>query len=63
MANDPGYEEIRDELSTKLMSWMMDTHDPLVNGKVIPPEGALMNYPHSASPAEKVFIKNWEELL
>ena len=63
VANDPGYEEIREELSTKLMSWMMDTHDPLVNGKVIPPEGALVNYPHSASPAEKVFIKNWEELL
>lgn len=63
VAQEPGYAAILRELSDKLTDWMEQTDDPLLSGKVIPPAGALVNYPQSASPAEKIFIKNWEDLL
>ena len=37
------YQDIYDELSRKLQQWMEDTDDPLLQGKVKKPEGAIVN--------------------
>ena len=60
---EPEYADVLLKLSDKLTAWMEETGDPLCRGRIIPPEGALVNYPDSTSSAEKVFIHNWEDLL
>lgn len=62
LAEDPEYAEIKGMLCKKLEDWMRDTQDPLYKGVMQPPKGSLVNYPQSPSPAEKVFIRDWEEL-
>ena len=62
LADDPDFLTIRNDLSALLDDWMRGTDDPLLRGAMIPPDGALVNYPDSPSPAEKVFIRNWAEL-
>lgn len=63
VAEEAYYENILQDLSSRLYNWMEKTNDPLCNGKIIPPDEALVNFPDSLTPAEKVFIKDWEELM
>ncbi len=63
LADDAQYAAVKEELCKKLEDWMHKTQDPLCMGIMYPPKGALVNYPQSPSPAEKVFVKDWEELV
>jgi N-sulfoglucosamine sulfohydrolase len=51
LADDPAYEDIRDELRARLEEWMRDTNDPLLDGDVEPPPGAVLNSPDQRSAA------------
>ena len=62
LIDDPSFADVRKEMESRLNSWMERTEDPLLKGKMIPPDGALVNYPDSLSPSEQVFINNWNEL-
>ncbi len=63
VAEESDYQNILKDLSNKLYNWMEETNDPLCKGKIIPPEGALVNFPDSLTYAEKVFISDWEDLV
>ncbi|MFW6006778.1 MAG: sulfatase [Halanaerobiales bacterium] len=51
LADSPEYEEILDEMRTKLKSWMKETEDPLLEGPVPHPEGALLMEGDKVSPS------------
>lgn len=51
----PEYLEIYNDLSGRLLQWMEDTNDPLLNGKVPKPEGARINLRTAVSNSSKVF--------
>lgn len=44
------------------MKEMKRTEDPMLEGVISFPQGALVNYPDSYSPAIKVFMKDPSEL-
>jgi N-sulfoglucosamine sulfohydrolase len=43
LIDEPDYTAILAELRDRLRAWMTDTEDPLLNGQVLPPRGALIN--------------------
>lgn len=49
-SGDPVYQAIKAELEVQLREWMKQTSDPLVDGPVAAPEGAMVNRPSSYSP-------------
>jgi arylsulfatase A-like enzyme len=49
-ADDPAYAEARAELAERLESWMRETSDPLLHGKVEKPAGAVANKLSCISP-------------
>lgn len=51
----PEYLDIYNDLSGRLLQWMADTNDPLLNGKVPKPEGARINLRTAVSNSSKVF--------
>lgn len=51
LADDPAHTELCDQLTTRLHCWMEKTRDPLLNGPVSLPEGAVAN-PRSDLSAE-----------
>jgi N-sulfoglucosamine sulfohydrolase len=53
LANDPVYAAVLTEMRERLGAWMQATNDPLLNGPVPPPPGALFNDPDNLSPTEK----------
>ena len=53
LAGDPALEEIEGDLSARLEDWMARTGDPLLDGPVPPPPGALINDPAGRSPSEE----------
>lgn len=63
VAGEAEYENVLQDLSSRLFNWMEKTNDPLCDGKIIPPDGALINFPNSLSPSEKVFISDWDDLI
>jgi arylsulfatase A-like enzyme len=52
LAGDPQLDEVQGALSDRLQEWMVDTDDPLLDGPVPPPPGAVVNDPAGLSPSE-----------
>ncbi|MEA2842813.1 MAG: hypothetical protein QOJ69_484 [Actinomycetota bacterium] len=52
VAAETGYAAVRDELAERLDDWTRDTDDPLLDGAVAAPEGALVNTRAQASASE-----------
>lgn len=50
LVNHPRYQEVYRDLSSRLDKWMQETHDPLLNGKVEKPKGAIVNKLRCLSP-------------
>ncbi|CAG7637538.1 sulfatase [Paenibacillus allorhizosphaerae] len=50
LVNDPRYKAVFSDLSARLQSWMEQTSDPLLHGKVPVPEGAKVNRRDAISP-------------
>jgi arylsulfatase A-like enzyme len=53
--DDPDYAEVADALRERLERWMVETHDPLLDGPVPAPPGALINAQDQRSAAEPAF--------
>jgi N-sulfoglucosamine sulfohydrolase len=47
---DPGSQEVLADLRARLEEWMRATDDPLLDGPVPPPPGALVNEQWQRSP-------------
>lgn len=52
LAEDPARGEVREQLEQRLQTWMVQTEDPLLDGPVSPPPGALINDPAGISSRE-----------
>jgi N-sulfoglucosamine sulfohydrolase len=52
LAGDPLHADVLAELRERLERWMIDTDDPLLDGDVAPPPGAVLNTPDARSAAE-----------
>lgn len=52
LAASPAHATVRDELARRLEDWMRATGDPLLDGPVPAPAGALINLPDARSAAE-----------
>lgn len=50
--DDPAYRDIYQTLHEELITWMRQTHDPLLQGAISLPRGAVINSPVSYSPTE-----------
>ena len=46
------HPEVRREMSERLEAWMRETEDPLLNGDIPPPPGAVVNDPDDRSAAQ-----------
>ncbi len=55
LAYDPAFASVREELSTRLKQWMIDTNDPLLEGLAPAPRGAMLNDPDQLSAEEPTF--------
>jgi len=56
LAGDPGKAEVLADLRERLEAWMRETEDPLLDGPVTPPEGAIVNEQWQVSPDDPVRI-------
>jgi arylsulfatase A-like enzyme len=52
LSREPIHAAIRDELRDRLERWMRETDDPLLDGDVPAPPGAVLNSPDQRSAAE-----------
>jgi len=52
LAGDPTYEPVLHEMRERLETWMRETGDPLLDGDVPAPDGAILNDPDQRSAAE-----------
>ena len=52
LAGDLELAGVQEDLDRRLHEWMADTGDPLLDGPVPPPPGALVNDPAGLSPSE-----------
>jgi N-sulfoglucosamine sulfohydrolase len=50
LVGDEAHAEVRGELRARLEAWMRETDDPLLEGPVPPPPGAIVNEPWQLSP-------------
>jgi arylsulfatase A-like enzyme len=50
LADDPAYSSVLGDLRARLTAWMEQTDDPLLEGPVPVPPGAVVNDPTQASP-------------
>ncbi|MFB6219160.1 MAG: sulfatase [Halobacteriaceae archaeon] len=55
LVEDPGYADVLADLRGRLDSWMERTDDPLLDGPVTKPEGALVNPPGCADPNQEEY--------
>ena len=56
LAGDASRSEVLAELRERLEAWMRETDDPLLEGPVLPPEGAIVNEQWQVSPDDPVRI-------
>ncbi|HEX5989595.1 MAG TPA: sulfatase [Solirubrobacterales bacterium] len=56
LAGDPTKAEVLAELRKRLEAWMRETEDPLLEGPIDPPEGAIVNEQWQVSPDDPVRI-------
>ena len=56
LAGDPSRSGVMTEMRERLDTWMRDTKDPLLDGPVLPPEGAMINEPNQLSPDDPLTI-------
>jgi len=56
IAADPAKAEVVAELRERLEAWMRETDDPLLEGPIAPPEGAIVNEQWQVSPDDPVRI-------
>jgi hypothetical protein len=56
IAADPIKAEVVAELRERLDDWMQETEDPLLEGPVAPPQGAIVNEQWQVSPDDPVRI-------
>jgi arylsulfatase A-like enzyme len=54
LAAEPAYNSVLSDMRRRLDSWMQRTQDPLLNGPVKAPKGAMVNDPDGTSPQEPV---------
>jgi arylsulfatase A-like enzyme len=54
VAGDPAYAGVLADLRARLREWMVQTEDPLLNGPVLPPPGAVVNSQTQRSADEPV---------
>jgi len=52
LVGDPNVVDVLEELRARLQQWMHDTDDPLLQGFVPPPAGAIVNDPNGLSPRQ-----------
>jgi len=52
LINDPGHQEIAQQMRDRLHRGMVSTNDPLLKGGVAAPPGAVVNDPNGISPNE-----------
>jgi N-sulfoglucosamine sulfohydrolase len=52
LGEDPTYADVLDEMRGRLETWMVETDDPLLDGDVPAPDGAILNHPDQRSAAE-----------
>jgi len=55
LSSDPEYRGVKSELDAQLRCWMESTGDPLLNGWIQAPPGALLNKPDAYSPESGEF--------
>jgi N-sulfoglucosamine sulfohydrolase len=53
LVGDPRVDAVVTTLRTRLDEWMRETEDPLLNGCVPAPDGAVVNDPDGLSPRQK----------
>ncbi len=56
LVGDPARGEVLGDLRGRLEAWMRETEDPLLDGPVLPPEGAIVNEQWQVSPDDPVRI-------
>jgi N-sulfoglucosamine sulfohydrolase len=56
VAHDPARAEVVADLRERLEAWMQETEDPLLDGPIAPPEGAIVNEQWQVSPDDPVRI-------
>jgi N-sulfoglucosamine sulfohydrolase len=56
MADDPARRGVLEEMRERLQTWMRETDDPLLDGPVAPPEGAMINEQTQLSPEDPLTI-------
>jgi N-sulfoglucosamine sulfohydrolase len=52
LSGDQSHKHILGDLNCRLLAWMEDSEDPLLQGEVPKPEGAVVGEPSMISPAE-----------
>jgi len=52
LADDPAHADALADMRRRLDRWMKDTNDPILNGPVPLPDGAVVNDPDGVSPQE-----------
>jgi N-sulfoglucosamine sulfohydrolase len=53
LAEEPSSQTVLQDMRDRLTNWMRETNDPLRNGSIPAPKGALLNNPNGLSPREK----------
>ena len=60
LAGDPELDAVREDLERRLHEWMVATGDPLLDGPVPPPPGALVSDPAALSPDRRTWSRSTE---
>jgi arylsulfatase A-like enzyme len=60
LAGNPAFADVEAELDGRLAAWMEATDDPLLDGPVPPPPGAIVNDPTGLSPHDEPLVPDHE---